>query len=189
MLQGPLNEIGWPPTNRAGMRSEAQAEDPEAIAQAHASAVTGACLAMGIRFAGTSSPNAKKTLLHYVDSFLKEKMAAPDPFSGRSPPLETLYCFTLRVCMCHVFGLISSSHECINKQESPGLPWKRVADNSRVSTNANWEKYQWSLCRGSCGLGAAGQAGSGELHGCDRACPLACHGWHRGSGYPPPAPR
>jgi len=84
LLQGPLSEIGWPPANRAGVRSEAQAEDPEAIAQAHASAVTGACLAMGIRYAGSSSPDAKKTLVHYVDMFLKAKMAAPDPFSGRS---------------------------------------------------------------------------------------------------------
>jgi len=41
---------------------------------------------MGIRYAGSSSPEARKTLLHYVDIFLKAKMAAPDPFSGGHTP-------------------------------------------------------------------------------------------------------
>ena len=70
------------------MRAETVAEDPEAIAQAHASAVTGACLAMGIRYAGSACPEARGTLLHYVNAFLKAKMAAPDPFSGVNTPFH-----------------------------------------------------------------------------------------------------
>lgn len=62
--------------------TEPEQEDPEASAQAHINAVAGACLAMGMRFAGTADPAAKETLLRTVTTYLNHKMQAPDPNTG-----------------------------------------------------------------------------------------------------------
>ena len=65
------------------LQPDPELEDGEAVAQAHVNAVAGACLAMGMRFAGTGDAQAKATLLDYVTTYLKHKMQAPDPFTGR----------------------------------------------------------------------------------------------------------
>ena len=57
-------------------------EDGEAVAQAHVNAVAGACLAIGVRYAGTGSTQAKATLFEHVTAYLGHKMQAPDPFAG-----------------------------------------------------------------------------------------------------------
>lgn len=84
-VQGPLQSVGWgsaaTPPNAAELP-----EDPEAVAQAHANTVTGACLSIGVRYAGTADPQAQATLTRYVEKFLRAKMDAPDPFSGSLLP-------------------------------------------------------------------------------------------------------
>lgn len=93
-MQGPFEKTGWP-SNNASETAEAEVEDPEAIAQAHVNAISGACLAMGIRFAGTGNNAATSTLLKYVEAYLKMKMQAPDPFTGR--PLS----YRLQTCISY----------------------------------------------------------------------------------------
>ena len=57
--------------------------DCEAAAQAHINAVSGACLALGIKYAGTASKAAADLLHSYVMYLLTSKQAAPDPVSGK----------------------------------------------------------------------------------------------------------
>ena len=56
--------------------------DLEAMGQAHISAVAGACLSIGIKFAGSADAAAEGVLRHYVLYFLKAKQQAPDSASG-----------------------------------------------------------------------------------------------------------
>lgn len=56
--------------------------DSEAAAQAHINALAGACLALGIKYAGTADARACDMLHSYVLYFLCSKQAAPDPVSG-----------------------------------------------------------------------------------------------------------
>lgn len=81
-MQGPLETVGWGPSGAPVSNVAELPEDPEAVAQAHVNAVTGACLSIGIRYAGTANRDACRTLTKYVEKFLKAKMQAPDPFSG-----------------------------------------------------------------------------------------------------------
>ncbi len=52
--------------------------DWEAVAQAHIHAVAGACLGMGIRFAGTGNAKAASVLRAHTIAFLEAKRTAPD---------------------------------------------------------------------------------------------------------------
>ena len=61
---------------------EAEDEDTEAIAQAHVNAVAGACLAVGIKYAGSANAAACGLLTHYCGYFQRAKHAAPDSYSG-----------------------------------------------------------------------------------------------------------
>ena len=88
-MQGPLDELVAKESQPVGgigrgvdMTFE---EDPEAVAQAHINAVTGACLAMGIRYAGTGDRQARAVLTRHALAFMEAKMKAPDPFSGEPP--------------------------------------------------------------------------------------------------------
>ena len=68
---------------RARANAEIAAKyDAEALAQAHVHALTGACLAMGLRFAGTGDARAQVVLQSHAVSFLRAKSTAPDPATG-----------------------------------------------------------------------------------------------------------
>ena len=79
MLQGPISRFSQP-------ASSSPLEDTEAVAQAHIYAVSGACLAMGIRYAGTGSDSAREVLHSYVMYFFNAKLQAPDPSQGGLAP-------------------------------------------------------------------------------------------------------
>ena len=68
--------------------AEAEDEDMEAVAQAHVNAVAGACLAVGIKYAGSANAAACGLLTHYCGYFLRAKHAAPDSSSGDANPLS-----------------------------------------------------------------------------------------------------
>ena len=57
--------------------------DLEAMGQAHISAVAGACLSIGIKFAGSADAAAERVLRHYVLYFLNARQQAPDSASGQ----------------------------------------------------------------------------------------------------------
>jgi anaphase-promoting complex subunit 1 len=57
--------------------------DVEALAQAHINALAGACLAMGIKHAGSANPSAQATLHDFATYLLQAKNAAPDSSSGK----------------------------------------------------------------------------------------------------------
>ena len=80
-LQGPISK--WA-DRRANQDPFAGPSDSEAAAQAHINAVSGACLALGIKYAGTASQAAVDLLHRYVMYLLTSKQAAPDPVSGKS---------------------------------------------------------------------------------------------------------
>lgn len=65
------------------VRRALQRADLEAIGQAHISAVAGACLSIGIKFAGSGNAAAEQVLRHYVLYFLKAKQQAPDSSTGQ----------------------------------------------------------------------------------------------------------
>ena len=63
-----------------------QRADVEALGQAHINAVAGACLAIGIKFAGSGSAEAEQVLRHYVLYFLKAKLQDSDAGQGMTQP-------------------------------------------------------------------------------------------------------
>lgn len=88
--QGPISKWNGPkPAAGSGSDLDAEELDPfepaldtEAAAQAHINALAGACLALGIKFAGTGDDRARALLHNYVLYFLSAKQRAPDPVSG-----------------------------------------------------------------------------------------------------------
>ena len=78
-LQGPISKWATRASNQDPLEGRL---DAEAAAQAHINAVSGACLALGIKYAGSASEAAQKLLHAYVMYFLTGKQAAPDPVSG-----------------------------------------------------------------------------------------------------------
>ena len=57
--------------------------DREAVAQGHMMGITGACLAMGIRYAGSANAAAYSVLQHYLLYLLAAKKMAPDASQGQ----------------------------------------------------------------------------------------------------------
>ena len=96
LAQGPVAK--YLSTAQGNLKGPAsgQRADLEAIGQAHISAVAGACLAIGIKFAGSASAAAEQVLRHYVLYFLKAKQQAPDSSTGKIF-LLTSTCFK---CWC-----------------------------------------------------------------------------------------
>ncbi len=83
----------------SNLQPDQDVEDGEAIAQAHVNAVAGACLAIGIRYAGTSDAQAKATLLEHVTTYLSHKMRAPDPFTGEDACTLKLLALSYACCL------------------------------------------------------------------------------------------
>lgn len=50
--------------------------------QAHAAVVAGACLAVGLRHAGSANARAEALLRHHIQYFLAAKQRAPEPGTG-----------------------------------------------------------------------------------------------------------
>lgn len=74
--QGPVDKFVGPDAEAAAD------EDTEAIAQAHINALAGACLAIGIKYAGSANAAACGLLTHYCAYFQRAKHRAPDSMSG-----------------------------------------------------------------------------------------------------------
>ena len=94
-LQGPLSKI------MAGEISGSSSTDWQALGQAHIAVVAGACLALGVRHAGSASAEAEGVLRHYLLYLLEAKRQAPErqacehpaPVSGLFKAIEhLLYC-------------------------------------------------------------------------------------------------
>ena len=66
----------------AATKAGAEDIDREALSQGHLMAVTGACLAMGIRYAGSANAAAYSVLKHYLLYLLAAKNMAPDASQG-----------------------------------------------------------------------------------------------------------
>ncbi|PSC69420.1 anaphase-promoting complex subunit 1 isoform X2 isoform B [Micractinium conductrix] len=77
LLRGPLSRF------MAGQGGGVLHADYEALAQAHTSVVAGACLAVGIRFAGSANAQAEALLRRYALYFLSAKQRAPEPGTGQ----------------------------------------------------------------------------------------------------------
>lgn len=75
-LQGPLFKL------MACRGVEAPHADYEALTQAHCCCLAGACLAVGIRFAGSANARAEALLSRYARHFLSAKQRAPEPGVG-----------------------------------------------------------------------------------------------------------
>jgi anaphase-promoting complex subunit 1 len=83
--QGPIN-LYMGGAEETAILNEAAGHkvDVEALAQAHVNAVAGACLAMGIKYAGSANSGAQATLHEYAAYLLKAKNTAPDSSSGEA---------------------------------------------------------------------------------------------------------
>ena len=96
-MQGPISKWNDPAESSESEDDFEPPVDAEAAAQAHINALAGACLALGIKYAGTCHAAARDLLHNYVLYFLSAKQGAPDPVSGQtaagklipSPPAMT----------------------------------------------------------------------------------------------------
>ncbi|EFJ11009.1 hypothetical protein SELMODRAFT_126964 [Selaginella moellendorffii] len=70
--------------------------DMEALTQAHVNILAGACLSIGLRYAGTANAEAQTLLQHYALYFMKEKSQAA---SGTSPNDRRVDRGTLETCL------------------------------------------------------------------------------------------
>lgn len=57
-------------------------QSPLACLQAHTACVAGACLAVGIRFAGSANARAEALLRRHAQQFLAAKQRVPEPGTG-----------------------------------------------------------------------------------------------------------
>ena len=82
--------------------------DREALAQSHVHALAGACMAVGLRYAGTANENAKAALTKMTLRFLSMKAAAAtqEPISELvdRPTLETCICVSATAISCVMAG-------------------------------------------------------------------------------------
>ncbi|KAL3162204.1 hypothetical protein ABBQ32_009910 [Trebouxia sp. C0010 RCD-2024] len=81
LIKGPVSKYLSRAQGSAKGRAGGRA-DLEAMGQAHISAVAGACLSIGIKYAGSADAAAEGVLRHYVLYFLKARLQAPDASSG-----------------------------------------------------------------------------------------------------------
>ncbi|KAK9819157.1 hypothetical protein WJX81_007920 [Elliptochloris bilobata] len=96
LIQGPVDKFVGPSAEAA------EDEDAKAIAQAHINAVAGACLAVGIKYAGSANAAACGLLTHYCAYFQRAKHAAPDSMSGNAGAWGRLDKAALEACLCTV---------------------------------------------------------------------------------------
>lgn len=59
----------------------------ESVGQTHAAVLAGACLALGLRYAGTACAPAAATITRYLEYFARRKAATPAQQAGAPPPL------------------------------------------------------------------------------------------------------
>ena len=98
-LQGPLETLGWGAKSKSKHHNlDIHEEDPEAVMQAHINALTGALLAIGIKYAGTAHLGAQRILTEHVKTFTKAKIKAPDPHSGTLASTGACHLFEME---CH----------------------------------------------------------------------------------------
>ena len=78
VVQGPLKML-------LSKRSAARvaSKDWEAVTLAHINGVTGACLALGIRYAGSGNAAAAELLRAHILTFLENKKLVPDATQGQ----------------------------------------------------------------------------------------------------------
>ncbi|KAI5082088.1 hypothetical protein GOP47_0001831 [Adiantum capillus-veneris] len=77
--------IGITMKEKEGYDSRSAEVDMEALAHAHVNILAGACLSIGLRYAGTCSAEAQELLYQYTHYFLKEKRSAA-PVGGTVGP-------------------------------------------------------------------------------------------------------
>ncbi|KAK9796665.1 hypothetical protein WJX73_002436 [Symbiochloris irregularis] len=107
IIKGPISKWNGPkPAAGLGSDPDEDLNDPfepaldnEAAAQAHINALAGACLALGIKYAGTGDDRARALLHNYVLYFLSAKQRAPDPVSGAAAVWGMLDKQALENCM------------------------------------------------------------------------------------------
>ena len=91
-MQGDVKQHMGKAAEEASAKAGAREVDHEALAQAHVNAITGACMAIGIKHAGTGSAAAQALLSDYILYLLDAKNAAMDSLSGACRP-ENLLAF------------------------------------------------------------------------------------------------
>ncbi|KAK9834947.1 hypothetical protein WJX84_010452 [Apatococcus fuscideae] len=93
LLRGPLSKL------MAATKAGAEDIDRESLAQGHMMAITGACLAMGIRYAGSANAAAYGVLKHYLLYLLAAKKRAPDASQGAEATWGRLDKQALEACL------------------------------------------------------------------------------------------
>ena len=89
-MQGDVKQHMGKAAEEASAKPGAREVDHEALAQAHVNAITGACMAIGIKHAGTGSAAAQALLSDYILYLLDAKNAAMDSLSGAWCPENLL---------------------------------------------------------------------------------------------------
>lgn len=89
-MQGDVKQHMGKAAEEASAKAGAREVDHEALAQAHVNAITGACMAIGIKHAGTGSAAAQALLSDYILYLLDAKNAAMDSLSGAWCPENLL---------------------------------------------------------------------------------------------------
>ncbi len=139
--------------------------DWEAVAQAHIHAVAGACLGMGIRYAGTGNAKAAGVLRAHTIAFLEAKRTAPDASGAprcRMPgPVRTAAVQTTS-------GRHEQCNECIC-QVSIALT-EMACDGSATPRHSIMSVQIW--WRAGAGAGV-GQVDKQALESCLGVCALA----------------
>lgn len=89
-MQGPVSKFLSRAQTSPRMKGDyGQRADVEALGQAHVNAVAGACLSIGIKFAGSANAAAEQVLRHYVFYFLKAKQQEADTPTGKKRKRQT----------------------------------------------------------------------------------------------------
>ncbi|KAL1925795.1 uncharacterized protein VTP21DRAFT_678 [Calcarisporiella thermophila] len=84
-IHGILRHTAGVPGNESDMEEEEKHTDAniESVRQAYYNIITGACMNIGLRYAGSGDRNASHCLLHYLDYFISLSNTAPTTFEER----------------------------------------------------------------------------------------------------------
>ena len=153
----------------ASAKAGAREVDHEALAQAHVNAITGACMAIGIKHAGTGSAAAQALLSDYILYLLDAKNAAVDSLSG--------------ACICQCLNLQGTMH--FQQDVCGGHLWPSV-NHAGVPSYGRPHPFREKGCKSAGHAGgpvAWGQLDKAAAETCICAVTLSLAAVMAGSGH------
>ena len=108
--------------------------------QAHCCCIAGACLAVGIRFAGSGNAGADALLRHYVRYFIKSKQAAPEPGTGVLLQRGVVVSDAAKLTHAMCVAPLCPGNRALKHHHQGGARTVRVHRGARTLSRHGWQR-------------------------------------------------